>query len=114
LACPLPEGDLAIGASIEEAIQKALREAEKKQIQGKDVTPFVLARVSQLSGNESLRLSQLFLNLNFPFFEMKNNQCFPFPYSLFLAFFRHSPFGEQCPNCSPFGTPLFGSGQKCC
>jgi pseudouridine-5'-phosphate glycosidase len=60
LACPLPEGDLAIGASIEEAVQKALTEAEKKQIQGKDVTPFVLARVSQLSGNESLRLSQLF------------------------------------------------------
>ena len=45
----LPREDL------EEAIQQALHEAEQKQIHGAAVTPYLLQRVSELSGGESLR-----------------------------------------------------------
>ena len=45
----LPREDL------EEAIQQALHEAEQKQIHGAGVTPYLLQRVSELSGGESLR-----------------------------------------------------------
>ena len=40
---------------LEEAIQQALHEAEQKQIHGAGVTPYLLQRVSELSGGESLR-----------------------------------------------------------
>ncbi len=39
---------------IEKIISEALREAEEKQIHGKEVTPFLLKRVAELSGGKSL------------------------------------------------------------
>ena len=40
---------------IEEAISKSLEEATKKNIEGKEVTPFLLERISQLTKGESLK-----------------------------------------------------------
>jgi len=53
LAVPIPEKERARG--IEKAIDQALREVTEKQIVGAKVTPFLLARVNELSGGESLR-----------------------------------------------------------
>lgn len=40
------------------AIRKALEEAEERRISGKDVTPFLLSRVEELTGGESLRANR--------------------------------------------------------
>jgi len=40
-------------AEMEQAIDAALREAEAQGVRGKAVTPFLLARVSELTGGES-------------------------------------------------------------
>ena len=40
--CPIPEEDEAKGGKVEAAIGKALREAEAKNVRGRDVTPFLL------------------------------------------------------------------------
>ena len=40
---------------IEEAIIKSLKEASEKGIDGKAVTPFLLEKISQLTGGESLK-----------------------------------------------------------
>ena len=39
---------------IDAAIEKALAEAEEKGIHGKDSTPFLLAKVAEITGNNSL------------------------------------------------------------
>jgi len=52
---PIPENnELPVGEA-EAAITRALNEAEAQGIQGKAVTPFLLARVSELTGEASLR-----------------------------------------------------------
>lgn len=53
-AVPIPENLQAVGKTITEAIEQALKEAEKAEISGADVTPFMLERVRQLTGNASL------------------------------------------------------------
>ena len=40
---------------IEEAISKSLEEATNKNIEGKEVTPFLLEHISQLTKGESLK-----------------------------------------------------------
>ncbi len=50
---PIPAEDALPHDEIERAIQQALEEAEAKDIRGKEVTPFLLARVSELTGDES-------------------------------------------------------------
>ena len=45
----------ALGATIEAAILRALRETVKKKIIGRDVTPYVLKRVAELTRGESLK-----------------------------------------------------------
>ncbi len=42
---------------IEESIQKALKEADSLNITGKDVTPFLLKRVSEITEGKSLSSS---------------------------------------------------------
>lgn len=42
-------------AEIEAIINQAVREAEERSITGKEVTPFLLARIVELTGGESLR-----------------------------------------------------------
>ncbi|XP_028307213.1 pseudouridine-metabolizing bifunctional protein C1861.05 [Gouania willdenowi] len=55
LAVPIPEQHAAAGHQIEGAIQTALTEARSGGISGKDVTPFILQRVNELSGGQSLQ-----------------------------------------------------------
>lgn len=51
-----PPAEVALRSEIvEEAIQTALEEAQKKKIHGQAVTPFLLGRVSELTGGASLR-----------------------------------------------------------
>jgi pseudouridine-5'-phosphate glycosidase len=38
-----------------EAIEQALQDARREGLQGQDVTPFLLQRVSELTGNASLQ-----------------------------------------------------------
>jgi pseudouridine-5'-phosphate glycosidase len=55
VAVPLP-GELALdGKLIESAIQIALEEAHAKNIYGQQMTPFLLSKVSKLTGGASLR-----------------------------------------------------------
>ena len=57
IAVPIPEAHQADGRAIEDAIQTALRTAEKKRIRGKDVTPFILSEVNRLTSGASLAAS---------------------------------------------------------
>ena len=52
---PIPEDDELPAGEAEAAITRALAEADAQGIQGKAVTPFLLARVSELTGEASLR-----------------------------------------------------------
>ncbi|XP_020531118.1 uncharacterized protein LOC18447596 isoform X1 [Amborella trichopoda] len=51
---PIPEEHAASGSLIESAIQRALQEARDNGITGSAETPFLLARVSELTGGASL------------------------------------------------------------
>lgn len=54
IAVPIPREDSASGSLIESAIQRALKEARDKNITGNAETPFLLARVNELTGGASL------------------------------------------------------------
>ncbi|KAI8526118.1 hypothetical protein RHMOL_Rhmol13G0284200 [Rhododendron molle] len=54
IAVPIPKEHSASGSLIESAIQKALIEARDKGITGNAETPFLLARVNELTGGASL------------------------------------------------------------
>ncbi len=54
-AVPVPEGDEMPYDTAEAAIQQATKEAEAQGIHGKAITPFVLARVAELTEGESRR-----------------------------------------------------------
>ncbi|GLT50721.1 hypothetical protein SLA2020_241870 [Shorea laevis] len=54
IAVPIPKEHSASGDLIESAIERALREAREKNITGNAETPFLLARVSELTGGASL------------------------------------------------------------
>jgi pseudouridine-5'-phosphate glycosidase/pseudouridine kinase len=58
IAVPIPEELSAEGREVEEAIQLALQAAESEGIKGKEVTPYVLQRVNQLTGGKSLQASK--------------------------------------------------------
>ncbi len=55
IANPVLREDAMDEDVIEEAIIKSLKEASEKGIDGKAVTPFLLERISQLTGGESLK-----------------------------------------------------------
>jgi len=59
IACPIPVEDKSKSELVQHSINQALNEANLKNIFGNKVTPFVLKRVAELSGGESLRLSKL-------------------------------------------------------
>lgn len=63
VANPVPEADALPGDVAEAAITQALAEAEKKGVSGKAVTPFLLARVSELTEARS-KLANLALLAN--------------------------------------------------
>ncbi|KAK2973193.1 hypothetical protein RJ640_009823 [Escallonia rubra] len=54
IAVPIPKEHSASGSLIESAIQRALEEARDKNITGNAETPFLLARVNELTGGASL------------------------------------------------------------
>lgn len=60
--CPLAEAMPA--ARVEAAIQQALEEAEREGVRGKAVTPYLLARVAELTGGESMAANIALLRNN--------------------------------------------------
>jgi len=60
---PVPEAEAVSRSEIEPVIEKAVREAHEKGIRGKEVTPFLLQRIAELSGGRSMR-ANLALLLN--------------------------------------------------
>lgn len=63
VANPIPEAFAMPRAAIDGAIEQALREAQQQGIGGKESTPFLLARVNELTGGNSLSSNiQLVLN----------------------------------------------------
>jgi pseudouridine-5'-phosphate glycosidase len=61
---PPPEEVALPNEEVEQAIQAALHEAEQKQIHGAAVTPFLLQRVSEISGGASLKANLALLLSN--------------------------------------------------
>jgi pseudouridine-5'-phosphate glycosidase len=60
---PIPEEYAMDKAVIDAAIEQALKEASEQGVHGKETTPFLLARVVELTGGESLESNiQLVLN----------------------------------------------------
>ncbi len=55
VANPIPESDEMQFATVNEALQEALKESRRLNIEGKDLTPFLLARIVDLTGGESLK-----------------------------------------------------------
>lgn len=63
LCVPIPTDQAADGELVESATSQALREAEARGVKGSQVTPFVLERVSAISGGRSLAANiKLILN----------------------------------------------------
>jgi pseudouridine-5'-phosphate glycosidase len=63
VANPIPEEFAMPRAAIDQAIEQALREATEQGISGKASTPFLLARVCEITGGDSLASNiQLVLN----------------------------------------------------
>jgi len=58
-ACPIPKEEAADTEGVTKAITQALQESVEQGIIGKDSTPFLLKRVNELSGGESLTSSTL-------------------------------------------------------
>ena len=54
IANPIPEAFAMSTATIDQAIEQALAEAAAQGIGGKETTPFLLARVSEITGGDSL------------------------------------------------------------
>ena len=61
-AAPIPEEYHSIGETIQKAVEIAVREAEENGMskRGKEVTPWILKRVGELSGGKSLPSSTRF------------------------------------------------------
>jgi pseudouridine-5'-phosphate glycosidase len=60
IVVPVPESEASAG-DIDAAIERAVADADAQCIRGKAVTPFLLKRVSELSGGASLRANQALL-----------------------------------------------------
>lgn len=55
VAVPVPAAHEAQSERVEAAIQQALREASAARVSGRDITPFLLRRVAELTGGASLQ-----------------------------------------------------------
>lgn len=64
LAVPIPEQHAAAGQQIEEAIQAAVTEASAKGVTGRDVTPFILQKVNELTKGKSLQANIALIHNN--------------------------------------------------
>ncbi|XP_038164794.1 pseudouridine-metabolizing bifunctional protein C1861.05 isoform X4 [Cyprinodon tularosa] len=57
IAVPIPEEHAAVGHQIQEAIETALTVVSVQGIRGRDVTPFILQKVNELTQGKSLQAS---------------------------------------------------------
>jgi len=65
LVCvPCPESDALPAASVEEALGRAMESAEAAGVRGKELTPFLLAGLSEISGGATLRANLALLRQN--------------------------------------------------
>jgi pseudouridine-5'-phosphate glycosidase len=64
VAAPVPEQDEIPASDIEPAILQAVAEAEQKGLRSAEVTPFLLTRIADLSGERSLRANLALLKNN--------------------------------------------------
>jgi pseudouridine-5'-phosphate glycosidase len=53
-ANPIPEKYSLDGDKMEKVIEEAVKDADEKGVKGKDLTPFLLAKIVELTGGESL------------------------------------------------------------
>ena len=60
IVVPVPASETS-GGDVDAAIERAVAEADAQRIRGKALTPFLLHRVSELSGGESQRANQALL-----------------------------------------------------
>ncbi|MDQ3856005.1 MAG: pseudouridine-5'-phosphate glycosidase [Chloroflexota bacterium] len=63
IACPPPASDLD-ATKLTQVIERSVREADECGIKGSELTPFLLRRVADLSGGESLRANVALLRNN--------------------------------------------------
>ena len=63
VANPVPVGDAISKSEMEPVIEKASKEAQEKKIHGKELTPFLLQRINELTKGKSMR-ANLSLLLN--------------------------------------------------
>ncbi|GAB4562331.1 MAG: pseudouridine-5'-phosphate glycosidase [Anaerolineae bacterium] len=61
---PIPAEAEAPPEEVDAAIEQALAEADQRGVRGKEITPFLLARVAELTGGESLRANLALLENN--------------------------------------------------
>ena len=52
---PVPEAYSMDKAAIDKVIEDAVKEAEEKGVKGKEITPFLLAKIKDMTGGESLK-----------------------------------------------------------
>ncbi|XP_057692634.1 uncharacterized protein zgc:136858 [Corythoichthys intestinalis] len=64
IAVPIPQEHAAAGQQIEQAIQTAIAEASGQRITGRDVTPFILQRVNELTQGKSLQANIALIHNN--------------------------------------------------
>lgn len=64
VANPIPAEDEVLHERIDAAIEQALDEAKAAGIRGKDTTPYLLARIVELTGGESLRANVALVRSN--------------------------------------------------
>ncbi|XP_059191379.1 uncharacterized protein zgc:136858 isoform X3 [Centropristis striata] len=64
LAVPIPEEHAEAGLLIEEAIQAAVTETSAKGVTGRDVTPFILQKVNELTEGKSLQANIALIHNN--------------------------------------------------
>uniref|UniRef100_A0A1I7Y517 Pseudouridine-5'-phosphate glycosidase n=1 Tax=Steinernema glaseri TaxID=37863 RepID=A0A1I7Y517_9BILA len=65
IACPIPQEHVAADPTlIENAIQKAVKEAKKQKIVAKEVTPYILQRVNDITKGRSMKSNIALLENN--------------------------------------------------
>lgn len=64
IGVPVPHAFELDGQIADQAIQRAVEEADAQGVRGKDVTPFVLRRIAEITGDESKRANTALLENN--------------------------------------------------
>ena len=66
VTCPIPAEHQLAADTVEAAIARALREADERHIAGPATTPFLLSRLAELTGGESVAANRALLLNNAP------------------------------------------------